>query len=345
MGFFSLGESSPGGGESQFDEFNFSVLKDRGFEEMDFESLAEACRQAPLKSLLESDSAGNSLWHSLARKVDNNSTEIKEIIRNQPKNEVLLKATENAKDKSTILHILASNQNSHEILLDILVEFLPGEKDTILKQGNAKGKTIFHILSETAKEGTSLKTLEYVLHLYKNVKVENPLNLAIMSSNTEGAKLLMDNDYKLTTGLNVLQSSIKYSNPDLVKYVLQKFPDLRLQLDKKGASPLHHAVNLTGIDKNAERGSGTIQNYKQFRIDILMVLLENDVSDVDHQNSEKDNCLHAAISFGFPEAVLTIIEHLQPKGGNEMRRKGSANGEDHQPSGKTCYRICSTQSE
>ena len=309
MFLFSLGESSPGSGESQFDEFNFSILKDRGFEEMDFESLAEACHQAPLKSLLESDSEGNSLWHSFARKVDSNSTEIKEIIRNQPKNEVLLKAIENAKNKSTILHILASNQNSHEILLDILVEFLPGEKDTrILKQGNAKGKTIFHILSETAKEGASLKTLEYVMHLYTNVKVESPLNLAIMSSNFEGAKLLMENDYKLTTGLNALQSSIKYNNPDLVKYVLQKFPELRHQLDKRNACPLHNAVNLSSLDKKA--ASEVIDNYKKLRIDILRILLEHDVSDVDHLNYEEDNCLHAAISSGFPEAAMIFISKV-----------------------------------
>ena len=337
MGFFSLGESSPGGGESQFDEFNFSVLKDRGFEEMDFESLAEACRQAPLKSLLESDSAGNSLWHSLARKVDNNSTEIKEIIRNQPKNEVLLKAIENAKNKSTILHILASNQNSHEILLDILVEFLPGEKDTrILKQGNAKGKTIFHILSETAKEGTSLKTLEYVMKLYTNVKIESPLNLAIMSSNFESAKLLMENNYKLTTGLNALQSSIKYNNPDLVKYVLQKFPEFRLQVDKRDASPLHYAVNLSMLDKKAE--SEAIENYKKSRMEILTVLLENDVSDVEHQNYEEDNCLHAAISSGFPEAAMIVIDHLQLLEGNErkqLKRKKSVQKED-QISGRIC---------
>ena len=339
MFLFSLGESSPGSGESQFDEFNFSILKDRGFEEMDFESLAEACHQAPLKSLLESDSEGNSLWHSFARKVDSNSTEIKEIIRNQPKNEVLLKATENAKNKSTILHILASNHNSHEILLDILVEFLPGEKDTILKQGNANGKTIFHILSETAKEGTSLKTLEYVLHLYKNVKVENPLNLAIMSSNTEGAKLLMDNDYKLTTGLNVLQSSIKYSNPDLVKYVLQKFPELRFQLDKRNASPLHYAVNLSMLDRNAT--SEGIEEYKNLRMQILTVLLEHDVSDVEHQNYEEDNCLHAAISSGFPEAAMIVIDHLQKLEGNDkkqLRKKKSAVKED-QISGRTCAAI------
>ena len=328
MLLFSLAEPSPGTGH--IDGFDFLVLKDMGFEEMDFDSLAEACRQAPIKSLLESDAEGNTLWHSFARKVGNNSTELKEIIRNQPKNEVLLKAIENAKTRSTILHILASNQNSHETLSDILKEFLPGEKDTrILKQANAKGQTIFHILSETAKEGASLKTLEYVMHLYTNVRVESPLNLAIMSSNFEGAKLLMENDYKLTTGLNALQSSIKYNNPDLVKYVLQKFPELRQQLDKRNASPLHYAMNLSSLDKKAARE--VIENYKKLRIDILRILLENDVSDVDHLNYEEDNCLHAAISFGFPEAAMIVIDHLQLLEGNErkqLKRKKSVPKED-----------------
>merc|ERR1712051_4818 len=176
--------------------------------------------------------------------------------------------------------ILASNPNSHNVLVNILEEFLPDpSKDArILKQANAKGKTIFHILSETAKEVASLTTLKYVMQLYTNVKVESPLNLAIMASNTQGAKLLMDNDYKLTTGLNALQSSIKYNNPDLVKYVLQKFPELRHQLDKRNASPLHYAVNLSSLDKKA--ASEVIDNYKKMRIDILRILLEHDVSDV-----------------------------------------------------------------
>ena len=338
MFLFSLAKPSPASGDSQIDEFNFSVLKDKGFEEMNFDSLAEACRLAPLKALMECDLKGNSLWHSFARKVENNSTELKEIIHNhQSKNEVLLKAIENVNNRSTILHILASNQNSHETLSDILVEFLPGEKDTrILKQANAKGQTIFHILSETAKEVASLRTLEYVMQLYTNVRIESPLNLAIMSSNTQAAKLLMDNDYKLTTGLNALQSSIKYNNPDLVKYVLQKFPEFRLHLDKRDASPLHYAVNLSMLDRKAT--SEAIEEYKKLRMEILTVLLEHDVSDVEHQNYEEDNCLHAAISSGFPEAAIIVIDHLQQLEGNErkqLRRKKSATKED-QRSGMTC---------
>ena len=333
MLLFSLAEPSTGTG----DGFNFSALKDMGFEEMDFDSLAVACSQAPIKSLLESDAEGNTLWHSFARKVGNNSTELKEIIRNQPKNEVLLKAIENAKTRSTILHILASNQNSHETLSDILKEFLPGEKDTrILKQANAKGQTIFHILSETAREVSSLRTLEYVMQLYTNVRIESPLNLAIMSSNTQAAKLLMDNDYKLTTGLNALQSSIKYNNPDLVKYVLQKFPEFRLQLDKRDASPLHYAVNLSMLDRKAT--SEAIEEYKKLRMEILTVLLEHDVSDVEHQNYEEDNCLHAAISSGFPEAAIIVIDHLKQLEGNErkqLKRKKSVQKDD-QISGRTC---------
>ena len=315
MLLFSLAEPVTGTGTSQIDGFNLSALKDRGFEEMDFDSLAEACRQAPIKSILESDAEGNTLWHSFARKVGNNSTELKEIIRKSA-NERLLKAQENVKTRSTILHILASNPNSHETLLDILDEFLPGEKDTrMLTQQNGKGQTIFHILSETAKEVASLRTLEYVMQLYANVRIESPLNLAIMSSNTQAAKLLMGNDYKLTTSLNALQSSIKYNNPDLVKYVLQKFPELRHQLDKRNASPLHYAMNLSSLDKKA--ASEVIDNYKKLRIDILRILLEHDVSDVDHLNYEEDNCLHAAITFGFPEAAMIVIDHLQQLEGNE----------------------------
>ena len=338
MFLFSLAESSPGTGDSQIDEFNFSALKDRGFDEMDFNSLAEACRHAPSKSLREGDSEGNTLWHSFARKVGSNATEIIEIIRNQSAREVLLKATENVKTRSTILHILASNPNSHNVLVDILEEFLPDPtKDArILTQANAKGKTIFHILSETAKDVASLTTLEYVMQLYTNVKVESPLNLAIMASNTQGAKLLMDNDYKLTTGLNALQSSIKYNNPDLVKYVLQKFPELRLQLDKRDASPLHYALNLSMLDRNAT--SEGIEEYKKLRMEILKVLLEHDVSDAEHQNYEEDNCLHAAISSGFPEAAMIVIDHLQLLEGNErkqLKRKKSVQKDD-QISGRTC---------
>ena len=160
-----------------------------------------------------------------------------------------------------------------------------------------------------------------------------------MASNTQGAKLLMDNDYKLTTGLNALQSSIKYNNPDLVKYVLQKFPELRLQLDKRDASPLHYAMNLSGLDKKA--ASRAIEEYKKLKNDILMVLLEHDVSDVNHLNYEEDNCLHAAISSGFPEAAMIVIDHLQKMEGNErkqLRKKKSATEED-QRSGRTCTAI------
>ena len=335
MFLFRLALPSPGRPHSQIDGFNFSFLKDMGFEEMDFDSLADACRQTPIKSLLESDSKGNTLWHSFARKVGNNSTELKEIIRKSA-NEVLLKAVENVKTRSTILHILASNPNSHETLLDILDEFLPGEKDTrMLTQQNGKGQTIFHILSETAKEVASLRNLEYVMQLYTNVRIESPLNLAIMSSNTQAAKLLMDNDYKLTTGLNALQSSIKYNNPDLVKYVLQKFPEFRLQLDKRDASPLHYAVNLSMLDRNAT--SEGIEEYKKLRMEILKVLLEHDVSDAEHQNYEEDNCLHAAISSGFPEAAMIVIHHLQQLEGNERKqliRKKSPY--DWKRPGRTC---------
>ena len=52
-----------------------------------------------------------------------------------------------------------------------------------------------------------------------------------MNSNTEGAKLLMNKEYDCIFdkkyGLNALHSCIKYMNPELVEYILEKYPELQ----------------------------------------------------------------------------------------------------------------------
>jgi hypothetical protein len=68
--------------------------------------------------------------------------------------------------------------------------------------------------------------------------------------------------------------------------------------------------------------SEDIEGYKKLRMQILRILLEHDVSDVDHLNYEEDNCLHAAISSGFPEAAMIVIDHLQQLEGNEKKPRG-----------------------
>ena len=272
----------------------------------------------------------------LHRFVRLDSTHLKELLNKFTTSEqvTILTAEENNKNKSTILHILASNPESHEVLLEILDTFLnenqPKTKK-ILMHKDSKGETILHILSKKAREGAILSTLLNVIQLYakydlkKIIEVQtqtNPLNLAIVASNTEGAKLLMQNEYFLASGgLNALQSSIKYSNPELVEFILDNFPDLRNQLDKKNSSPLHLAASLSYLSNEDS------SEVKQMRQDILKLLLAKDLSDVNQLNSQKENCLHVAISSGFVEAAMMIITHLQEiEAKNVTKKKKNAEG-------------------
>ena len=231
----------------------------------------------------------------LHRFVRLDSTHLKELLNKFTTSEqvTILTAEENNKNKSTILHILASNPESHEVLLEILDTFLnenqPKTKK-ILMHKDSKGETILHILSKKAREGAILSTLLNVIQLYAKYDLKkiiegqtqtNPLNLAIVASNTEGAKLLMQNEYSLASGLNALQSSIKYTNPELVRFILDNNPDLRNQLDKKNSSPLHLAASLPWL---SEEDSSEVKQVRQY---ILKQLLAKDSSDVNQLNSQE----------------------------------------------------------
>ena len=280
---------------------------------------------ASVKSLIESDSADSTLLHSFVKTINNESTNLKELLNKFSAVEqvTILTAEETNKNKTTILHILAFNPESHEVLSEIMDTFLhenqPKTKK-ILMHKDSKGETILHILSKKAREGASLSTLQHVIQFYGNYLLKNiiesqtqtnPLNLSIVAGNTEGAKLLMQNEYFLASGLNALQSSIKYSNPELVEFILDNNPDLRNQLDKKNSSPLHLAASLSYLSKEDS------SEIKQARQDILKQLLAKDSSDVNQLNSQEENCLHVAISSGFVEAAMMIITHLQECGDKE----------------------------
>lgn len=286
---------------------------------------------ASVKSLIESDSADSTLLHSFVREINNESANLKELLNKFSAVEqvTILTAEESNKNRSTILHILASNSASHEVLSEILDTFLhenqPKTKK-ILMQKDSKGETILHILSKKAREGASLSTLQHVIQFYGNYLLKNiiesqtqtnPLNLAIVAGNTEGAKILMQNEYFLASGLNALQSSIKYTNPELVRFILDNNPDLRNQLDKKNSSPLHLVASLPWLSEEAS------SEVKQMRQDILKQLLEKNLSDVNQLNSQEENCVHVAISSGFVDAAMMIITHLQEFGDKELNRKKS----------------------
>ena len=278
------------------------------------------------------------MLHSFVREIKNESTNLKGLLNkfSISEQETILTAEENIKSRSTILHILASNPESHEVLSEILDTFLhenQSKTKMILMQKDNKGETILHILSKKAREGASLSSLQNVIQLYANYDLKkiiesqtqkNPLNLAIVGGNTEGAKILMQNNYSLASGLNALQSSIKYSNCELVQFILNNNPDLRKKLDKKNSSPLHLAATLPWLSKEDS------SEVKQGRQDILKELLANDLSDVNQLNSQNENCLHVAISSGFVEAALMIITHLQEIEVKEdkakMKRKKNTEG-------------------
>ena len=278
------------------------------------------------------------MLHSFVREINNESTNLKGLLNkfSTSEQETILTAEENIKSRSTILHILASNPESHEVLSEILDTFLhenQSKTKMILMQKDNKGETILHILSKKAREGASLSSLQNVIQLYANYDLKkiiesqtqkNPLNLAIVAGNTEGAKILMQNNYSLASGLNALQSSIKYSNCELVQFILNNNPDLRKKLDKKNSSPLHLAATLPWLSKEDS------SEVKQGRQDILKELLANDLSDVNQLNSQNENCLHVAISSGFVEAAMMIITHLQEikvkEDKEKMKRKKNTEG-------------------
>ena len=113
------------------------------------------------------------------------------------------------KSKQTVLHALASVKNgkqtlAYQLLWNILnkpsLEIFHLKQ--ILMQRNGKGDNVLHILAKEANLEASLKILENVLQLYADNDLKerleaksNPLKLAIMNKNTEGAKIWIDNGY------------------------------------------------------------------------------------------------------------------------------------------------------
>ena len=288
------------------------------------ESLVEECQGASVKSLTTTDSDGSTLLHRLVNKIEDTATDLKNLLSKHSGKDKKDLLTAQDKSKATILHYLAASKNgsqaiAHQTLWNILQESALEnyQWQQILMQRNGKGDNILHILAKEAKEDESLKILEQVIKWYAEAglkeKLEtqgNPMKLAIMNGNTEGAILLMENEYAhifdKKYGLNALHSCIKYMNPELVEYILQKFPDLRTQLDEKKASPLHYVVDL--------KGPQDIQNQPESlrrREMILQKLLESDLTDVDQLNNQNENCLHLAIGSEFPQAATMIIDFLQ----------------------------------
>ena len=286
--------------------------------------LVEKCHDASVKSLTEPDSNGSTLLHRLVNKIEYHATDLKSLLSKYTgiEKKALLAAQD--KSKATILHYLAASKNgnqaiAHQTLRNILQESAleNNQLQQILMQRNGKGDNILHILAKEAKEDKSLEILEQVIKWYAEAglkeKLEsqgNPMKQAIMNGNTKGAILLMENEYALifdkNYGLNALHSCIKYMNPELVEYILQKFPDLRTQLDEKKASPLHYVVDLKGPQDSQKQSESLRQ-----RAAILQKLLENDLSDVELLNNQNENCLHLAIGSGFSQAATMIIDFLQ----------------------------------
>ena len=299
------------------------VVPDRPTSET-LESLVEQCQGASVKSLTTTDSDGSTLLHRLVNKIEDTATDLKNLLSKHSGKDKKDLLTAQDKSKATILHYLAASKNgnqafAHQTLWSILQESALENKQwqQILMQRNGKGDNILHILAKEAKEDKSLDFLEQVIKWYAKAglkeKLEsqgNPMKQAIMNGNTKGAILLMKNEYALIFdkkyGLNALHSCIKYMNPELVEHILQKFPDLRTQLDEKKASPLHHVVDLKG-PQDIQKQPESLKRREM----ILKKLLENDLRDVDQLNNQNENCLHLAIGSGFSQAATMIIDFLQ----------------------------------
>ena len=96
-------------------------------------------------------------------------------------------------------------------------------KKEILMKGNSKGETGFNILCRNAREGNSLETLKYLIQLHEKLGLKkaieskiNPLNLAIMSSNTKG----------------------RVNQPKKIQNNYQKLPPKRQTLTNVSANPM-----------------------------------------------------------------------------------------------------------
>ena len=305
------------------------------------ESLVEECQAASVKSLTTTDSGGSTLLHRLVNKIEDTATDLKNLLSKHSGKDKKDLLTAQDKSKATILHYLAASKNgnqaiAHQTLWSILQESALENKQwqQILMQRNGKGDNILHILAKEAKEDKSLDFLEQVIKWYAEAglkeKIEsqgNPMKQAIMNGNTKGAILLMEKEYEhifdKKYGLNSLHSCIKYMNLELVEYILLKYPDLRLQLDEKKASPLHYVVDL--------KGPQDIQNQPESlrrREMILQKLLESDLTDVDQLNNQNENCLHLGIGSEFPQAATIIIDFLQkaPMGKKKLKSPKSKEG-------------------
>ena len=162
---------------------------------------------------------------------------------------------------------------------------------------------------------------------------KNPLKETITTGNTKAAKVLIDNDYSLffdeKDGLNALHSCIRYRNPDLVTYILEKEKikgvnsnlQLLRKLDRKKNTLLNYCVDLNWselkgkIDQENEQGlDTTLPSYQLPRMEILKSLMEDNWSDVEKQNMTEENCLHIAILNDFPKGAKFIINHLRKLG-------------------------------
>ena len=288
------------------------------------ESLLEECQGASVKSLTTTDSDGSTLLHRLVNKIEDTATDLKNLLLKHSGKDKKDLLTAQDKSKATILHYLAASKNgnqaiAHQTLWSILQESAleNNQWQQILMQRNGKGDNILHILAKEAKEDKSLEILEQFIKWYAEAglkeKLEtqgNPLKQAIMNGNTKGAILLMENEYAIMFdkkyGLNALHSCIKYMNSELVEYILLKYPDLRLQLDEKKASPLHYVVDLKG-PQDIQKQPDSLRRREM----ILQNFLESDLTDVDQLNNQNENCLHLGIGSGFPQAATIIIDYLQ----------------------------------
>ena len=169
---------------------------------------------------------------------------------------------------------------------------------------------------------------------------------AITTGNTEVAKVLIDNDYSLLfdekDGLNALHSCIRYRNPDLVTYILEKEKtkgvnsnlQLLRKLDHKKNTLLNYAVNLNWpvgrFDQENDQGPDNTLLHEPARMEILRSLMLDSWSDVDKQNEKEDNCLHIAILNDFPEGAKFIIDYLRKLSIKEKAkgRKDRVKGDD-----------------
>ena len=306
------------------------------------------------------------LLHQLAKQGENRTANLMELLGKYSGDlddvKDLLKVVD--KRKQSILHKLAfyNDNESHQTLLDILTAFFPKndlkQKEEILMHRNGKGDTILNILSKEAKTETSLKNLKELIVLYTGADLKekletqkNPLKEAITTGNTEAAKLLIDNDYSLffdqKDKLNALHSCIRYRNPELVTYILEKEKGkgennnlVLLQIpDNKKNTLLNYAVDLNWPELKGKVEQENFQDldstlpHEEARMEILkslMILNWSFSHTLEKQNETKENCLHIAILNDFPKGAKFIIDYLRNLGVIDEKAKNKGDRENRE---------------